>query len=304
MPRATLLLIIILAVFAAPVCYAQAASSTSYRLTYSSFSSSGGAAASPSYQVTDCLASESAAGGLSKSQSYVLYAACAAAVPAFLQADDYDGDGVPSGVEDGAPNNGDSNNDGIQDSVQSQVVSLPSADGNGYKTVEACGDALCTNVCKVNSVRDLLEEDLPQQSDDYEFPNGLLEFTLDCSPVDIRILYHDEDWFPEYFEYVNFGPDPPDALQGQFYIFPGAVFGSDAIPGDNKVASVRFRLEDGAQGDDTGVDGSISTRGGPALSIPVPIPAMGLAGLLMTIFIMFFMSFVVLRRVAGFANKH
>jgi len=297
MTRAKILLIIILAVFAAPAGQALAASSTTYRLINGSFSSSGGVATSSSYRVTGCLASESPAGGLSKSQSYVLHAACAAAKPTFLAADnDLDNDGVLNGIEDGAPNNGDGNNDGIQDRVQSQVVSLPNIDGNGYTTIEACGDAQCTSICQVTNVRVLLEADLPQQSFDYEFPHGLLAFTLNCSPVDIRFLYHSEDRFAPFIEYVNYGPNPPDAPQSIFYDLPGATFGSDAIPGDDEVASVRFRLVDGALGDDTGMDGSIFSLGGPALPPPAPVPAMGLAGVLATIIMVFLLSVASLKR--------
>lgn len=294
MHRARILLLVLTA-FTMPLGHAVTASSGSYKLFNGSFSSSGGTATSPSFRLTDCLSPEIAASGTSKSTSYVLQSACAAAVTAFLPLDDDDGDGVVAVIEDAVANDGDGNGDGVRDRVQGQVVSLPSARGDTYRTLEICGDAQCSSVCQATGVSTLQEEDLPQQSPGYDFPYGLLGFTVDCSPADVRVLFHGEGEIPVYLRYVNFASSD---TQGRFYELSEAVVGSDSIPQAGEVGVAEFRLEDGLQGDDSGLDGRILSLGGLALYTGIPVPALGLAGLLTTIVLMMLMAAIARRRMA------
>lgn len=278
------------------IARAQTAASPSFRLSHQSFNSSGGRASSASFRLTDCLGPEPEAGGKSRSSSFVLYAACAAAIPAGLATDDDDGDAVPNGVEDGAPN-GDGNADGVADRIQSHVTSLPSATGQGYMTLEACADMACAPVCHARNVRALTESDLPVGDPRHVFPLGLLEFNIDCSPADIRILYHGLNQFVPTVEYVKFGPNPPDTPPDVFYVLPGVIFGVEAVGTDPAVASARFRLTDGAVGDDTGVDGLIFDQGGPGLPQEISAaPLLTPAGLVITLFVLVLVARAAWRR--------
>lgn len=98
---------------------------------------------------------------------------------------DDDADGVTSQVENAAPNNGDGNNDGILDSTQSDVVSLPTASGE-YLT-------LAGNNCSLSSVVITNEVDAQVQDPDYDYPQGLVSFTGNCSLLDLEMyLYTSE----------------------------------------------------------------------------------------------------------------
>jgi hypothetical protein len=280
---------------------AQTSTSASFRLAHQTFDSSGSTASSANFRVTDCLGPEPEAGGRSASSSFLLFAACAAAIPAGLAADDDDADGVPNGTEDGAPNGGDGNGDGIPDRVQGHVTSLPSATGAGYITFEACGDVACSPICQAKNVRSLTENDLPLQDPDRDFPFGLLEFGLACSPANVRILYHGSDGFTSSVGYINFGPNPPGVPPSEFYELPAVVFGVDMVGADSAVASARFTLTDGSIGDDTVVDGMIFDLGGPALPGPpqlgpAPAPALDIVGMALAILVLLLISMLAFRR--------
>lgn len=280
---------------------AQTSTSASFRLSHQTVDSSGGTASSANYRMTDCLGPEPEAGGRLTSSSFVLHAACAAAVPAGLAADDDDGDGVSNGTEEGAPNGGDGNGDGTVDSLQGQVTSLPAASSNGYITFEACGDMACSSICQASNVRALLEADLPQQSDRFQFPFGLLEFAVNCSPVNIRVLYHGSNGFVEV-DYIKFGPNPPGVPPSEFYELPGVLFGIDAVGADDAVASARFTLTDGLIGDDTGVDGTIFDQGGPAVTLAAPVPVLNGVGDAVLILVLLMLAAVSFGR-SGFEGR-
>jgi hypothetical protein len=274
---------------------AQPASSASFRLEYQDINAAGGRATSASFALTDCVGSAPEATGKSSSASFVLYAACAAAIPAFLPSDDDDGDGVTNGVENGAPNGGDGNDDGIPDETQGNVASIPSAGRNGYETLVACVDAGCTMPCQARQVTAIAQDDLPQPGQ-FNFPAGLLGFVLDCSQANVHILYHGFDQFPPNTVYEKFGPNPPGSATSIYYALPGVVFGSEAVGSDPAVASANFVLTDGAVGDATPVDGTIVDPGGPAFETASPAPALSPKALAAALLILTLSAFVAMRR--------
>lgn len=284
-----------LVVGAATASVAHGASSASFRLEYQDVTAAGGRSTSASFGLTDCLGSEPEAPGRSASASFILYAACAAAIPAGLAADDDDGDGIANGVEAAAPNGGDGNGDGVPDAVQGHVASLPSAARPGYLTLEACVDGACATPCQAQQVTALQENDLAQQSP-LLFPFGLLAFVLDCSSAHVHVLYHAIDAFPANTVYEKFGPNPPGSGTPRFYELPGVTFGSEAVGSDSAVASADFVLTDGAVGDATPVDGRIVDPSGPAFDLPRGVPALDAHGLAAALLALVLIALPALRR--------
>jgi hypothetical protein len=115
--------------------------------------------------------------------------------------------------------------------------------------------------------------------------------------VDIRIHYHGANGFDPSFDYINFGPNPPGVPPSEFYELPSVVFGVDMVGADSAVASARFTLTDGLIGDDTGIDGMIFDRGGPAApSLPRPVPVLSIIGNAAMILVLFLIATFGLRR--------
>lgn len=97
-----------------------------------------------------------------------------------------DADGIAESVELAAPNRGDGNNDGIQDNLQSDVASLPTTDGS-YLTLDGNG-------CQLSNVTVVEEVELASQDPAYDYPNGLVDFTGDCTLLELEaFLYTDEN---------------------------------------------------------------------------------------------------------------
>ena len=155
---------------------------------------------------------------------------------------DTDGDGVGDAVENAAPNGGDGNNDGIQDSVQSNVASLPSATGQGYVTVVAAGCGQFTNVY-TNT-----EAAQPQQDNEYDYPFGLVGYTLtDCAGATVTIIFHGT---ADLAGYISKKFDPLNL----WYEF-----------GTIATNTLTVNLIDNAQGDSNPAVGTITDPVGPAL---------------------------------------
>lgn len=100
-----------------------------------------------------------------------------------------DGDGIPKEVEDGAPNDGDGNNDGVADSDQANVSSFINSVTGKYTTLAVDED------CSITSVSIEAEDSLLAQDSSYEYPAGLIDFSLDCGvngyTATIAQYYHD-----------------------------------------------------------------------------------------------------------------
>ncbi|MGH7788808.1 MAG: hypothetical protein ACRERC_18195 [Candidatus Binatia bacterium] len=278
------------------------ASSASFRLVNPALNGASGKSTSVSFSLHGCLGTLPEVSGKSTSASFKVYAGCVAALPAGLPADDDDGDGVGNATEQGAPNGGDGNDDGVPDFLQGNVTSLPSPSGS-YETVEACANAACSSTCQLRRVRALAEADLPQQNPNLDFPVGLLEFVIDCTDADMRILYSALGEFRPGFVYEKFGPNPPGHQPSVFYTLPGVTFGSQPVGSDPAVAVALFHLKDGAVGDDTVADGTIFDQGGPAIAPPVaPAPALGPTAMAVALLALSLVSWIAFRRRSPVAN--
>jgi hypothetical protein len=185
---------------------------------------------------------------------------------------DTDGDGVGDSVENSAPNSGDGNDDDIADYLQADVSSLPDASGVDYVTVVVEGG--CTALLDVAALEELA---MPAQDAACSYPFGLLEFRLACSTATITLIFHAVPSLEG--PYRNYGPTVPGApATSDWYTLPTATFGTTTITGI-PVASVILGLTDGALGDDTGADGQITGRGGPATAAPA-LPMLSPIGVL------------------------
>ncbi|MCB9822655.1 DUF5050 domain-containing protein [Candidatus Nomurabacteria bacterium] len=85
-----------------------------------------------------------------------------------------DQDNIFDSVENAAPNNGDANNDGSQDSEQSNVASFIDPVTGQYAVLQV------SNECSITNVSTVTESANTAQDTDFSYPNGLMDFTLDC----------------------------------------------------------------------------------------------------------------------------
>ncbi|HMS23801.1 MAG TPA: hypothetical protein PKB09_03265 [Candidatus Saccharibacteria bacterium] len=104
---------------------------------------------------------------------------------------DTDQDNISDTVENAAPNSGDANNDGTPDSEQSNVSSLVDPVSGEYAVLEVSDE------CSVTSVSIGAESANTTQDSDFSYPNGLMDFTLDCGTngftVDVTQYYYGQD---------------------------------------------------------------------------------------------------------------
>jgi hypothetical protein len=277
---------------------ARPAAADNFKIEQQTFTAAGGHSSSSSFQLWSCLRPEALAGGLSSSSSFILYSGCTGAIPGYGAFDDDDGDSVPSGVEDAAPNGGDGNGDGIADEEQGWVASLDSGTHRGYVTVQACADAGCTTTCQLQDVEALREEDLPSQSPNLAFPFGLLQFTVDCSPAYMQVLFHGVTGLSP-LHYIKFGPNPPGPNTDVYYELPGVTFDSISVGSEPAVIRARFVLNDGQLGDDdhvAGTNGSITDPGGPGYYQASPVPLLSAMGLCLAVGMLLLVAAFALRR--------
>lgn len=90
---------------------------------------------------------------------------------------DIDNDGITSDIENAAPNNGDANNDGIQDSQQQNLASFVSPVSGKYVSLAV------SSGCDITNVTLEAKTDRQVQEKIYSYPNGLMNFTLDCGTI-------------------------------------------------------------------------------------------------------------------------
>ena len=183
------------------------------------------------------------------------------------QSGDGDGDGSSDSAEDAGPNGGDANADGIADSLQAGVVSLPDLGGSDYISLEVSEGCLHLNAVTVQA-----ENELGSQDPSYDYPLGLVGFTLPCASGEVTMHFFGAA-AEEVSSYRKFGPlTPGDSNSTAWYALPGATW-TEWLIGAEPVVRVSFSLTDGELGDATGVDGQIVDPGGPALASS---PAVGL----------------------------
>lgn len=197
-----------------------------------------------------------------------------------------DGTGVSTIVQDNAPNNGDGNGDGSKDSLQSNVVSLPSATGSGYITIEVDGCGQIENVTAI-TYNSIGEED-----PGYDYPYGLVDFSLPCSSATVKIYYHGLSSLSGY-TFRKYGPMPDDWNLSVWYSMPSVSFNSKTIDGKT-VWYVEYDLNEGQLGDDT--NGSpIVDPGGIAVLDGNSIPTLSEIGLLMLGLFLIAISYIGIR---------
>jgi hypothetical protein len=153
------------------------------------------------------------------------------------------------------PNNGDSNADGIKDINQSHVIAMRNSVSNEYITIEV------NEGVNITEVYTDLAENQEFFDDSLIFPEGIVYIEIEGSETDITIYYHGLR-YAQNPSFSKFGPTTPgDISTIDWYPMPNVIFGTANIDG-KKVVTVKYHLEDGELGDNTGVDGRIVDPGG------------------------------------------
>lgn len=101
---------------------------------------------------------------------------------------DVDNDGVLDSIEDDGPNSGDTNDDGTLDSFQANVVTWVSSLSDEYVTLAVDEE------CAISTATILRESNNALSDQDYRYPEGFMNFTLECGTpgytATITQLYH------------------------------------------------------------------------------------------------------------------
>jgi hypothetical protein len=87
---------------------------------------------------------------------------------------DGDSDGIDNAIEDAGPNGGDANDDGTPDSTQANVASYINPVTGKYAALDV------SNTCTIFSANSQSESSSSKDIG-FEYPAGLMNFTLDCS---------------------------------------------------------------------------------------------------------------------------
>ena len=177
---------------------------------------------------------------------------------------DNDGDGISDSTEDAGPNNGDANIDTIADSDQPNVTTLPSPVTNDYTSVES--------TCSLNNSVGFIEEPKDFPDTTYNYPGGLIDFTLTCVPgstADITFYY--------YADFSNtIIPRKYDSVKHTYQTITGATLDRTTLAG-RSAAVLRYQITDGGELDQDGaVNGTIIDPVGPG-TVTLGVPNTGFA---------------------------
>lgn len=170
---------------------------------------------------------------------------------------DSDNDGVSDEDEQNSPNQGDANNDGIQDSSQPNVSSQKSPDNNFVTLVSGGGE--CSEIDEFSQIS---ESSLSTSSEDVDYPEGLSDFTLNCTGVgdtaEIELYYYvDEDYTD--IQFYKFIDSEHKNITSEVVISELVIDGQDII-------KVEYGIIDGGDLDTDGqVNGVIVDPAGIAL---------------------------------------
>jgi len=144
-------------------------------------------------------------------------------------------------------------------------VTVPSATGNGNITVQTTSPG-----CGLYNVAAKTEAQVGNDPS-YNYPYGLVEFTLNCESADVTITFPGNITGTQYRKY---GPvTPGDFNTTAWYDFNGTITGNQ----------ITLHLEDNKLGDDTGDDGIIVDQGGPGqpdVNGSVAVPTMNEWGMI------------------------
>ena len=168
---------------------------------------------------------------------------------------DADGDGIYDNIEQSAPNNGDANNDGIPDSEQANVSSLVDPETGKYVVL------VVDDQCEITDVTVRAESANEAQDKDNDYPNGLMDFTLNCGEngftANISQYYYGTS--KDGFTVRKYNPSTK-----AYSTIDSASISESTIAGQ-KVTTASYQVKDGGSLDlDSQEDGSIHDPAGLA----------------------------------------
>lgn len=149
----------------------------------------------------------------------------------------FDDDDADKDMEDNAPNDGDANNDGTADSLQANVTSLKSTVTGNYVTLANSEGCANRNVSMTTG------SSLSSKDAGYEYPAGLMNFTLDCTDGTPGLTVHVTQYY--------FGESMTDlvarkfnATTGTYMTIPDATTEQVTI-GGKTATKVSYQITDG-----------------------------------------------------------
>ena len=163
------------------------------------------------------------------------------------------------------PNNGDANGDGVFDVLQANVTPVVNSVTGEYAVLESS--------CTSNTSLSIDEESSSSVDAGFDYPVGLMDFTLDCGAPGItasitQYYYGDYDAASLVMRKFN-------SSGGSYTTIDGATLSNVVIDGD-PVLKVVYEITDGSSLDQDGVaDGVIVDPSGPGQSV-VSAPNTGL----------------------------
>ncbi|PLY16895.1 MAG: hypothetical protein C0631_01970 [Sedimenticola sp.] len=134
-------------------------------------------------------------------------------------------------------------------------MTVPAATGTGNILLETNSPG-----CGLYDVSTIREQDITDDPG-YEYPDGLVQFSISCAAEDLTITWPSGAKSTPYRKY---GPTTPGVSDTTAWY----DFNNVTTDGSN---SITLHLVDGQLGDDTGVDGKIVDAGGPGLRIQVGV---------------------------------
>ncbi|WP_298418229.1 choice-of-anchor U domain-containing protein, partial [uncultured Kordia sp.] len=180
-----------------------------------------------------------------------------------------DMDNVDEAIEDGAPNGGDGNNDGTPDSQQPDVASIPDANGN-YVTIEVTSPNIGEDCNQITSMVLVAEASLASQDAVYEYPYGLIDFSLACAgdgqTATVKYYWYGISSLNDFDAYRKFGPSTAGGSDLDYR--SNIIETTRQIENINgtDVLTVTYTITDDAVGDDnTEIAGVIEDPTGPAV---------------------------------------
>ncbi len=169
---------------------------------------------------------------------------------------------VLSAEEEAGPNNGDANDDGTQDSLQAHVTSFVNPVTGNYAVLVADNED-----CVVDSVLIAPESANTVADDDYDYPAGLMDFTIDCGQG-----FAGETLTVEQYYYGDLAAEDVvirkyDPTTDTYQVIDGASVISTEI-GDLPVLVATYNITDGGSLDLNGEeDGVIIDPSGPGINL-------------------------------------
>ncbi|MDC1162336.1 thrombospondin type 3 repeat-containing protein, partial [Tenacibaculum sp.] len=180
----------------------------------------------------------------------------------------FDTDGISATIEDGAPNGGDGNNDGTPDKEQSNVASMPVI-GGSYVTLEVSSPNIGEDCNQITAMTLVNESDLPIQDEDFDYPFGLIDFSLACSnngeTANVKYYWHGISSSSQYVDYRKYGPSTASGTDLAYRTDLISIAKQIETVNLSNVLTAVYNITDDAPGDDnTESAGVIDDPTGPA----------------------------------------